>query len=792
MTTTTLSSNKHNTAFRQCFTRLKGFILLYSSLIFICVPITTLLNYDKIAKYINTELLNGNNAKIVSITDIFTFFDLFAEIFIATVLPVFMAIFVFRYLHNKNAIDFYHSLPVSRTCLLFCNFASGYLSIALPFIISYTAKVAIIFSKIKQFSVISLGLENILIFSVIIFIVYSFCTLVAVSVGTTLECFGYSLAVCGALSVIGFITTSLCDNLFGFARQLVFTSNCFKLSPFGLVVTYVQNIEEKAQLAPITVWIVLAIVALLAANYIYKKRKSEISDVAGRKNPLSVIIRFIGAFCGGVMLLMLFQIDSNISFIACAVGGFLGYIIVEVIFAKGFVTVKKSIILSIVSAVVMGAYGLFFQVGGFGFEKRIPEFADIKSVTISQVGVYDFPFINEVSDKIFGDIPINYTLKEDESKQAVLDIHKLIVDHYYEYNNKNNNNNNINYEFIDGGEFAITYKLQNGKTIARKYYLYDNTKIQKAVAKLYDINEVKKAGTFVFHTTSDIVDGVSIANKIGSHSEKLTLSNAEIDDLLKALQKDTLNKNYNSIVNNTSKDYGTLTFSIINKNAKRVDDRIITRSIIVSENDVNTIGVLKEIKAYDIFFKGYNDVVSINLFAGDGGYQKDLIQCNNYLNNYKNEYVPQHSITIENPDIVKEIIDKSELYCVCDDKLENSSVAFVANFENGYSYTGFLRIKDIPLSIFENGKTYYKPKDKDIDALIDILIKTREYSSNISYIVDLYKQQQNNQSSEVTEDSTLIRKNAIINSNIKIEDSNYDELYSTPSVYLYYLKNTIK
>lgn len=786
MTTTTSYSNKHNTVFRQCFTRLKGFILLYSSLIFICVPLTTALNYDRIAKYINPELLNGSDAKIKAITDIFTFFDFFTEIFIATVIPVFMAIFVFRYLHNKNAIDFYHSLPVTRTSLLVCNFVCGYLAISVPFIINYFIKVIIIFSKLKQFSVISLGLENILIFSVIIFIVYSFCTLVAVSVGTTLECFGYSLAVCGALSVIGFITTSLCDNLFGFARQLIFISNCFKLSPFGLVVTYVQNIQEKTQLAAITVWIVLAIVALLAANYIYKKRKSEIADVAGRKNPLSIVIRFIGAFCGGVMLLMLFEVDSKISFLACAVGGFLGYIIVEVIFAKGFVTVKKSIILSLVSAVVMGAYGLFFQVGGFGFEKRMPVLADIQSVTISQVGIYDFPYYNEVSDKIFDDISTNYTLKEDDAKQAVLDIHKLIVDNYYE----SNINKSLNSQFIDGGEFTITYKLQNGRTIARKYYLYDNTKIQKAVAKLYDLEEVKKAGTFVFHTTSNIVDNVTIGNKIGSYSEKLTLSSAEIDNLLQALQKDVLNKNYNSIVENPSKDYGTLAFSIINKNAKKVEDRIITRSIIVSENDVNTINVLKEVKAYDALFKGYDDVVSINLFAGDAGYRKNLIQCNNYLNNYKNEYVPQHSIIVENSDIVKSIIDKSELYCIYDDKLENSSVSFVANFENGYSYTGFIRIKDIPLSIFEDGRTYYKPKDTDIDALIDILIRTRDYSSNISYVVDLYKQQ-NNQEITIVEPAPF-RKNAVPYESIEMEDSNYETLYSTPSVYLYYLKNTIK
>ena len=785
MTTTTLSSSKHNTVFCQCFTRLKGFILLYSSLIFICVPLTTALNYDKLAKYLNTELLNGTTAKIVSITDIFTFFDLFAEIFIATILPVFMAIFVFRYLHNKNAIDFYHSLPVSRTCLLFCNFISGYLSISLPFIISYLVKVAILFSKLKQIRVITLGLENILIFSIIIFIVYSFCTLVAVTVGTTLECFGYSIAVCGALSVIGFITTGLCDNLFGFAKQLEFTKNCFKLSPFGLVATYIQNIQDKTQLAPITVWVVLAIVALLAANYIYKKRKSELADVAGRKNPLSIVIRFIGAFCGGVVLLMLFEVDSKLSFIACAVGGFLGYIIVEVIFAKGFVTVKKSLILSIISAVIMGCYGLFFYVGGFGFEKRIPEFADIKSVSITQVGINDFPFYNEVPDGIFGNTSIMYKLKDDESKQAVLDIHKLIVDNYYKYKNSNATNN----EFIDGGDFAITYKLLNGRTISRKYYLYDNTKIQKAVAKLYDINEVKRAGTFVFHTTTDIVDSVSIANKIGSHSEKLTLSNPEINKLLKALQKDILNKNYNSIVTNKSKDYGTLSFAIINKNAKRVDERIITHSIIVSQNDVNTIAVLKEIKAYDSFFKGYEDVVNINLFAGETEFQKDLIQCNNYLNNYKNEYVPQHSITLDDTNIIKSIIDKSELYCINDDKLENSSVSFVANFENGYSFTGFIRIKDIPLNIFENDKNYYKPKDKDIDALIDILIKTRGYSSNISYIVDIYNQQQNNNQSEVAEESAPIRKNDV---NIKMEDSDYEQLYATPSVYLYYLKNTIK
>ncbi|MEG1993722.1 MAG: hypothetical protein RR048_02305, partial [Oscillospiraceae bacterium] len=285
MTTTTSSSNKRNTIIGQCFYRLKGFVLLYSVLLFICVPLSTVLNFDKIALVTNPQLLKGSRAEIDQIFDMFTLFDFLGEIFVAAVIPVFMVIFIFKYMHNKVAVDFYHSLPISRTSLLFCNFLCGYTAIVVPFFINYFLKVAFLYAKVGKFSLFKIGLWNIIVFCAIAFIVLAFCALVAVSVGTTAECFGYSLAVCGALSVLGLITNNFCNYLFGFAYFEPFAKYCFKLSPFGLIYTYFS--EDKSLALTISAWMVLAVVALFSANFIYKHRKSEFADVAGRRNPLS-------------------------------------------------------------------------------------------------------------------------------------------------------------------------------------------------------------------------------------------------------------------------------------------------------------------------------------------------------------------------------------------------------------------------------------------------------------------------------------------------------------------------
>ncbi|MEG1993723.1 MAG: DUF6449 domain-containing protein, partial [Oscillospiraceae bacterium] len=491
------------------------------------------------------------------------------------------------------------------------------------------------------------------------------------------------------------------------------------------------------------------------------------------------------------ILFIIFDINSNMPFVACAIGGFLGYIIVDVIFSKGFSTLKKSILFGVSAGLVMCIYGLYFQCGGFGFEKKLPELSDIDNIEITQVGIYEFPSYTEFQDKVYGELPQQYTLSETESKEAVRNIHKLIIDNHF---SNTNNTQSVSNGFLSGGDFKITYKLQNGRKVSRYYYLYHNSEIQKAVSKLYDIDEVKKAGTFVFHATPDIIENVSIKNKLGSHTEKLHLSSADIGILIEALQKDILDKSYTNREDNISRDYGTLDFSIINKNAENIENRLISRSIIISEDDVNTVNLLKELGVFGAFSKGNDEISSLTLFSDNNFYRKHLIQASENVEKYNNEYTPHHSIIIEDKDVINTIIQNSELYYISSDDMEKSSVPFTVTLGNGYSYCSNIRIKNIPLSVFEDGRKYYHPKDEDIDALIDVMTKTKEYSSNLRYIIDMYNDYGKNQNHAypiAQSNETVVSDYAFADKvPMTVED---DELmYSTPAVYLYYLKNTIK
>ena len=399
------------------------------------------------------------------------------------------------YMHNRRAVDLYHSLPVTRGQLLLGHVLANFLTVALPMTANtlLTAALAGIRHGMTPdraaFHLGAIALD-LLGWYVTAFAIIVMVYLAATQVGSTFDTFLFSGVFLAALPVLCLTHTVMCQSyLAGWNYDMKWQIFCVLTPVLTMIGSYTTYGE----------WLYAAMAIWLAA---------------------------------GVLLLW-------IAVFALAV-----YFFVELILGRGFKGMKRgSIMMGAAMAAVTVLYAGILFTGGLGFEKRVPAAERLASVTLDYRGRYNNVYLNEAerqhsyegenhaiyySYDSIGDV----TLRGPEALKAATALHRLLTE------SDQNGVSGENYM----GRIELEYTFNDGRVMKRVYHAYGGDALLAAYAALEDTPEFQSRTNPLYYWVAEESPyrEIDLCDATGFHKTALTETDYDTAALVAALRLDML------------------------------------------------------------------------------------------------------------------------------------------------------------------------------------------------------------------------------------------------------------
>lgn len=271
--------------FAECLRRtwIPAVIMLLASTLFACItPIRYMTRYSY---YIIYE-------QILSISNIIVPVN-----YIAIIVPIFLLSFLFSHLNSKKATDFYHALPVSRTCYFITSLSAVLMWNIVIFAIAFTAS-ACLYMSISYFKVI---------LSEFVLAFFACIAISLLSAGAYLTAKALSgtwfsnviltiMLLFGPRAIICVFTQLVSDKTW-----LIEANNVFSLAnpAYNLIYAGFTNHIMKFTVLPeyVLYTFVLAVIFLVCAYFLHIYRKSEIAESSTSngimRHVFAIIVTFI-------------------------------------------------------------------------------------------------------------------------------------------------------------------------------------------------------------------------------------------------------------------------------------------------------------------------------------------------------------------------------------------------------------------------------------------------------------------------------------------------------------------
>lgn len=399
------------------------------------------------------------------------------------------------YMHNRRAVDLYHSLPVTRGQLLLGHVLANFLTVALPMTANtlLTAALAGIRHGMTPdraaFHLGAIALD-LLGWYVTAFAIIVMVYLAATQVGSTFDTFLFSGVFLAALPVLCLTHTVMCQSyLAGWNYDMKWQIFCVLTPVLTMIGSYTTYGE----------WLYAAMAIWLAA---------------------------------GVLLLW-------IAVFALAV-----YFFVELILGRGFKGMKRgSIMMGAAMAAVTVLYAGILFTGGLGFEKRVPAAERLASVTLDYRGRYNNVYLNEAerqhsyegenhaiyySYDSIGDV----TLRGPEALKAATALHRLLTE---------SDQNGVSGE-NHMGRIELEYTFNDGRVMKRVYHAYGGDALLAAYAALEDTPEFQSRTNPLYYWVAEESPyrEIDLCDATGFHKTALTETDYDTAALVAALRLDML------------------------------------------------------------------------------------------------------------------------------------------------------------------------------------------------------------------------------------------------------------
>ena len=423
----------------------------------------------------------------------------FGMIFI--VLALVMAMSGFSYLYSKKKVDMYHSLPVKREVLYFIKIINGILIVLIPFIICEIVASLLILANTGEIIVITSALWSIAEWT-LLFIMSYFLTVFSIMLTGNML---IGILACGFFSfyfpLISLVLKGYQSTFFDtyYTSGFIIENVLPNMSSFMLMF----NIFELKWLTRIII-VILASIAFLFINlFLYKKRASEAAGKSVSFNVIKLPIKSMMVIFMSILMYLLGYEVMNDSIgwglFGLIVSGVITHCVMEIIYNQDFkkIFAKKIelLVLIIISIFIAAA----FQFDIFGYDSYIPSASQIKSTAVisnllesnseqyyNKVeitdGYYNYSFV-DVDYASDSKVEADLIKKMDiQNKDAVLELARQGIEA-------------AKYDLEMYGNFdkvLISYKLKNGRTVGRVYYV-DLDQSTSGLSSIYADESYKKS-----------------------------------------------------------------------------------------------------------------------------------------------------------------------------------------------------------------------------------------------------------------------------------------------------------
>ncbi|HJV32321.1 MAG TPA: DUF6449 domain-containing protein [Bacillales bacterium] len=553
--------------------------LVYFLGLLFAVPIRILMNYS--------DEYNRINLKVEYLFQ----YDFEIQLVLLIAIPVLMSVFLFRFLHVKQATDLMHSLPLKRERIFHHYALCGLGLLILPVVI-----ITIIVLSIHAVLDLSPYFDTKDIFywagvTVLIdLLMYTAGIFIAMMTGIS--------AVQAVLSYVFLLfpagmTLLVLYNvrifLYGFPTDYYLSSKLENMSPISRAASLGSN---GFHWMTTIIYAGLTILLYALSLFFYKKRKLETASEPIAFSKLRVIFKYGATFCtmlvGGMYFSEVPYSSIGWSIFGYAVGTIIGYFIAEMVLQKTWRVFTRLKGLGIYSVVIIIIVTVTHSLGIY--EKGIPNQEKIKSVLLT-----DNPYTDRIQNEMIGEYNIPTPMKEEANIHAVRKLHQQII-----ADKKLNQK-----QTIDQTETAfLVYELKNGRKVIREYRV--NRKLYEDFFKpIYESAEYRQNTLPIFKVKEKDIQTISIHSN-GPNGESTFITDPQdIKQVVDLLKKDMLADTYEDsmyfqdrgsmIEINMGDHMGVnLSLSPTYKNiTKWLDQRDLLEKARMSEKDVNYILVTK-------------------------------------------------------------------------------------------------------------------------------------------------------------------------------------------------------
>lgn len=598
-----------------------------------------------------------------SIAQVISFDSPFIKL-VLIVLATLCGVAMFRYLHDRRQVDFYHALPISRGKLFAVNYISGVL-LVLPFYLIVLV-IGLIFvsamglgGQITGALLVQSILGNIAYF----LLNYTVAVLCTVLTGNTII-----TVLLGIWAQLGIPVLMVMVQCYQAMFYETFSSTVPLMQTFVLygspmcnyLVTFHDThtmyvplfdtaLDVVGGMAVLIYPVILTIVLGVLSYFLFVRRKSENTGMAvsfrRAKAPIKWFMSMFSGLGFGLIFTVIFSGTSGGMWFGLVFGVVLCHMVVEIIYDFDFKALlhhwKQMIVLAILAVVVVA--GIKNDV--FGYDNYIPDVDDIASAAIES-SYYNIDWNYNVQD-IYKD-----QLTDAESIEKIHQLAELSVA-----------NNGKPEEGDSTYAYTIHYTLKNGDHVSRCYTEVPTNVVQDVMVNLVASEQyLKQYSTLqtlrIPATNEEGMTRLEVRNSAapeGTLPQATLISRNEIQEVIDQLRADQIANAEAHL-----KEFPVMQLTIENEWAERPEDNrgaLYSADLMVYAADTDTLALIKRLTGVEPVKLSHENVNSIEIT------QYDDQEYYDYMNQYgeygQDRFMEAHTVTVTDPATIDALLESA-------------------------------------------------------------------------------------------------------------------------------------
>ncbi len=557
-------------------------------------------------------MLNGNYATIV-----------YCVIFILAML---CALTGYGYVHSKEKLDFYHSLPIRRSQWFAFSCVSGILIFFVPYLICCGLAIAAAGAKgILTPELFISSLIAVLGGCLAYLIIYSTVILAMMLTGRLSSALPAAVLMVISpffmLTVIGALETALFETFYPQAGGTLLTRLAEYLSPLGLFARLIETsgiyfqagTPISSPLLCLAAAAVMTAILLTLSAWLYRRYPSEAAGSALAFPKTAAVLKAAacipGAFIASYALVAFTGVSLKKWFFPfCVLTALILALFVEFIYRMDARQIQKGWKSSLFCIAGTALIASVMQFDLIGYDSYMPEEDKIAAISIRPDSFSSF-FIYPAEYDAYSDNVLGFYVPED----TVDTVYKLAG------TGLKNVESGISIPDLSGcytdeetGSLYMPvlfrFKLENGHTVYRQYPL-SQAELTPVILDLLEHEEYRREIYPVFQLNRSDVYSIDLADAYQT-SERMTLTSEQRGQLLDAFEKDLLAEDASTLLNGQA--IGRLDISIPDPYQPDTAPTADASAPVLPESEPNLIGI----SGFDI----YPDYTNTIRFLEEHGY----------------------------------------------------------------------------------------------------------------------------------------------------------------------------